>query len=130
MSVWQGRSRRKPSGGMYKKARKKRKYEMGREPIETHVCSEGMKLKIVRVRGGNRKVKVVRTAYANVIDPETNIAKKVKIITVKENQANIHYVRRNVITKGAIIETELGLAKVTSRPGQDGTVNAVLIKEN
>ncbi len=128
MSVWQGRSRRKPTGGLYKKARKKRKYEMGREPIETHV-SDNFKLKKVRTRGGNLKVKVVRTDFANVLDPETNTCKKVKILTVKENSANIHYIRRNIITKGAIIETELGLAKVTSRPGQDGTVNAVLIKE-
>ncbi|WP_423792521.1 30S ribosomal protein S8e [Methanocaldococcus indicus] len=128
MSVWQGKSRRKPTGGLYRLARKKRKYEMGREPIETHI-SEDRKIKKVRTRGGNLKVKVVRTNYANVMDPETNTCKKVKILTVKENKANIHYVRRNVITKGAIIETEIGLARVTSRPGQDGTVNAVLIKE-
>ncbi|WP_456471935.1 30S ribosomal protein S8e [Methanocaldococcus sp.] len=128
MSVWQRRSRRKPSGGLYKKDRKKRKFEMGRLPIETHVADEGMKLKKVRVRGGNLKVKVVKTAYANVLDPETNTCKKVRVLGVKENTANIHYVRRNIITKGAIIDTELGLAKVTSRPGQDGTVNAVLIK--
>ena len=127
MSVWQGRSRRKPTGGLYRPARKKRKYEMGREPIETHV-SDDFKIKKVRTRGGNLKVKVVRTGFANVLDPETGICKKVKIITVRENKANLHYVRRNVITKGAIIETELGLAKVTSRPGQDGTVDAVLIK--
>jgi small subunit ribosomal protein S8e len=36
----------------------------------------------------------------------------------------------NVITKGAIIETEDGLAKVTSKPSKDGVVNAVLIKSN
>ena len=129
MSVWQGRSRRKPTGGLYRPARKKRKYEMGREPIETHVAEDVIKVKKVRTRGGNLKVKVVRTGFANVLDPETNTCKKVKIIRVRENSANIHYVRRNVITKGAIIETELGLAKVTSRPGQDGTVNAILIKE-
>jgi small subunit ribosomal protein S8e len=44
-----------------------------------------------------------------------------------ENQANIHYVRRNIINKGAIIETNLGKARVTSRPGQTGTINAVLL---
>ncbi|XRP97694.1 30S ribosomal protein S8e [Methanocaldococcus sp. 16A] len=129
MSVWQGRSRRKPTGGLYRPARKKRKFEMGREPIETHVAEDVIKVKKVRTRGGNLKVKVVRTGFANVLDPETNTCKKVKIIRVRENTANIHYVRRNVITKGAIIETEIGLAKVTSRPGQDGTVNAILIKE-
>jgi small subunit ribosomal protein S8e len=63
------------------------------------------------------------------MDPENNVCKKVAISNVIGNDANKHYIRRNIITKGAIIETELGKAKVTSRPGQDGVVNAVLIKE-
>ncbi len=46
-----------------------------------------------------------------------------------ENAANRHYVRRDIITKGTIIQTKLGKARVTSRPAQDGTVNAVLISE-
>ena len=103
MSVWQGRSRRKSTGGLYRSARKKRKYEMGREPIETHVAEEAFRIKKVRTRGGNLKVKVVRTGFANVLDPETGICKKVKIITVRENKANLHYVRRNVITKGELL---------------------------
>ena len=64
---------------------------------------------------------------ANVIGADGK-GKVVKILSVKENSANIHFVRMNVITKGAIIETEAGLAKVTSRPGQDGIINAKLIK--
>jgi small subunit ribosomal protein S8e len=48
---------------------------------------------------------------------------------VKKNAANPNYVQRNIINKGAVIQTEMGLAKVTSRPGQDGIVNAVLVKE-
>ncbi|AEF96960.1 30S ribosomal protein S8e [Methanotorris igneus] len=128
MGVWQGKSRRKPTGGKYKMARKKRKYEMGREPTET-LLSEEIRMKIIRCRGGNRKVRLLRTNYANVLDPKTGVCKKVAIKTVVDNQANKHYIRRNIITKGAIIETELGLAKVTSRPGQDGVVNAVLIEQ-
>ena len=53
---------------------------------------------------------------------------KVKILTVKENSANPNFVQRNIINRGAMIQTEIGLAKVTSRPGQDGAVNAVLVK--
>ena len=37
-------------------------------------------------------------------------------------------VRRNILTKGAIIETDAGKAKITNRPGQEGTVNAVLVE--
>ena len=36
-------------------------------------------------------------------------------------------VRRNIITKGSIVETKLGKAKVTCRPGQEGSVNGVLL---
>jgi small subunit ribosomal protein S8e len=43
------------------------------------------------------------------------------------NPASMDYQRRKVITRGTIIKTEKGLAKVTSRPGQDGILNAVLI---
>ena len=52
----------------------------------------------------------------------------VKLLNVIENSANPNYVRRNIITKGAIVETELGHAKVTSRPGQDGVVNGVIVE--
>ncbi|MBP2146305.1 ribosomal protein S8E [Methanofollis sp. W23] len=47
---------------------------------------------------------------------------------MEENPADINYVRRNLLTKGAIIKTEIGRARVRSRPGQDGVVNAVLIE--
>ncbi|MEM5832609.1 MAG: 30S ribosomal protein S8e, partial [Candidatus Aenigmatarchaeota archaeon] len=40
------------------------------------------------------------------------------------------YERRKIITKGAIIKTEIGLAKVTSRPSQHGVVNAILIQKS
>ena len=49
------------------------------------------------------------------------------IVNVVENPANPHLVRRNIITKGCVVETKLGKAKVTSRPGQEGSVNGVLI---
>jgi small subunit ribosomal protein S8e len=48
---------------------------------------------------------------------------------VVKNPTNIDYDRRGVITKSAVIETSLGLARVTSRPGQQGIINAVLIGE-
>ncbi|ABR56914.1 30S ribosomal protein S8e [Methanococcus aeolicus] len=128
MGIWQGQSRRKATGGKYKIVVKKHKKEMGRESAETHLTDD-TKIKIVRVAGGNKKVKLLRTNYANVMDPKTNTCKKVSISNVVGNDANKHYIRRNIITKGAIIETEMGKAKVTSRPGQSGIVNAILINE-
>ena len=62
-----------------------------------------------------------------MLDPKKNTAKKVEILDVLDNTANRDFVRRKIITKGAVIETELGQARVTSRPGQHGVINAVLV---
>ena len=67
-------------------------------------------------------------SMANVFDPKKGKVTRTKILTVTENPANPNYVQRNIITKGAIIQTELGNARITSRMGQDGVVNAVLIE--
>ncbi len=122
---WQGRSNRKYTGGRYHRQRKKKAYEAGRPAAETVIGGE--KQKIIRTRGGNIKVRLLRCEYANVADPRSGTTKKARIISVKNNPANQFYTRRNIVTKGAVIETELGDAEVTSRPGQDGVVNARLI---
>ena len=107
-------------------SRKKRRFEVGTEAQPTYLGE--VRMVNVRTLGGGEKTKMFATNIANVIDPATNKGQKAKIITVKENPANPHYVQRNIINKGATIQTEIGLAKVTSRPGKDGCVNAVLIK--
>ena len=125
MAIVQARSKRKASGGRYKSTLSKRKHMIGRLAAMTKVGVA--KLKSVRTKGGGDKAKLLSIDVANVLDPKTKKASKAKITDVVENPANRYFVRRNVITKGTIIETEKGKAKVTSRPGQDGTVNAVLI---
>lgn len=125
MALWQGRSKRKSSGGRYRPLRKKRKREVARE--EQFAFLGEPRRKLYRTRGGNRKVRVLKGHFANVLDPRTSTTKKVRIVTVKENSSNPHYVTRNIMTRGAVVETEIGLAKITSRPGQDGVINAVLV---
>ncbi len=127
MALWQGKSRRKMSGGRRRYARKKRKFEIGTE--QQYATVGPAKHKLYRTRGGKTsKARVLGAEYANVVDPKTKKTKKVKIVTVKTNAANPHFVQRNIITKGATIQTEIGVARVTSRPGQDGVINAVLEK--
>lgn len=126
MSYYQGNDLRKPTGGMKGRARGKRKYELGRPPTETKLSDRDIRA-VIRVRGGGIKVRLKRAAYANVTDPKTGITRKVKILKVVSVPANRDYVRRSILVKGAIIETELGRAVITSRPGQHGVVNAVLI---
>lgn len=126
MAIWQGRSKRKPSGGKYKSFRKKRKREIGSDPVYTKLSEQETKRQ-KRVMSGDKITCLLTATHANV--SIKGQSKKVKILAIKENQANRHFVRMNVITKGAIIETEAGLAKVISRPTREGVVNAVLLKE-
>ena len=79
--------------------------------------------------GNNRKTIALTADIAYVVDPKTKKTTKTNIITVVENAANIHYVRRNIMNKGAIITTKIGKARITSRPGQSGTINAVLLEK-
>lgn len=108
-------------------ARGKRKFETGRESSDTTIAP--VRRKVVEVLGGNKKIKLLRADVATVSDPKTGKTQVAKIQTVTENKANLHYTRRHIITKGAKIRTELGEAVVTSRPGQDGVVNAVLLAQ-
>jgi len=81
-----------------------------------------------RTRGGRLSFGLRSADEANVYDASSGKTIKSKIVRVTANPANREYERRGVITRGATIETELGAAKVTSRPSDDGVVNAVLIK--
>lgn len=125
MSLWQGESARKSSGGRLILARKKRRFEVAPEDAETKLGAHTQKL--IRARGASQKVKLLATSTVNVTDPKTKKTSKATIKTVTENPANIHYVRRNILTKGAVVDTDKGKVKITSRPGQSGTLNGVLV---
>lgn len=126
MGIWQGRSRRKRTGGRYRPIRKKRRFEIARE-LQTATLGVGT-VKTYRVRGGNQKLRILTVASVNVFDPATRKMQPARIVTVRENPANPNYVQRNIITKGALLETELGLVRVTSRPGQDGILNGIRVE--
>jgi len=129
LSVWHGdMQKRKPSGGRKRAYRMKRKFERGSFPTETTLGKT--RKKISRQRGGNVKIRLLNVSHANVSNPSTGKTEKTEILRVIKNPANVDYNRRGVITKGTIIETSLGTARVTSRPGQDGLVNAVLQKQS
>ena len=123
MGIWQGRSRRKPTGGRLRPVRKKRRFEISRE-LQHATLGTGT-VKRYRVRGDNLKLRILTATTVNVYDPSTKTTKPAKVITVRENPANPNYVQRNIVTKGAILETDLGLVRVVSRPGQDGVLNGV-----
>lgn len=127
MVVNQKRSKRKVTGGRYIKAEAKRLSQKGSIPTLTKLAAT--KVKQVKSRGGSSKEKLIYADIANVFDKKTKTYKRVKILNIVDNPANRNFVRRNIITKGTVMETESGKAVVTSRPGQEGVVNAVLITE-
>jgi small subunit ribosomal protein S8e len=122
---FQGKSTRKYTGGRLIQARSKRKYELGGEQANTHL-GETIR-RTVKTLGGELKVRLLRAKTAIVTDPATKTSKTVKIETVTGNPANKNYIRRNIMTKGSIIKTEIGSARITNRPGQEGSINAILI---
>jgi len=63
-----------------------------------------------------------------VADRSTGKVEKANILNVVDNPCDPNYVRRNILTKGAIIETDKGQVRITSRPGKDGVVNGILIE--
>lgn len=121
------RKGRKISGGKYKRQRKKKLYEIGRQ-ARTVKLGETKKKKI-RIRGGDIKTVLLSSNIANLIDKKTRKSKKVKIKNVLETPANRFLARQNVLIKGAIIETDAGRAKITNRPSQEGCVQAELLHE-
>ena len=131
MAQTKKKSRRKPtgrkiSGGKYKRERKKRKHTLGHAP---RVVKLGQtKQKKLRVRGGNRKITLLKSDVINLIDVKSHKSSPAKILTVKETPSNRFLARQNILTKGAIIETDKGKARITNRPSQEGNVQGILIE--
>ena len=123
MTKWFLPSKRKITGGIRNRNTKKKKYMRGRDFLPAHVGEP--KKKTLRTRGGGSKTVALSANVANVM--VNGKGQKAKILSVVQNRADSQFVRRNIITKGAVIETDLGKARVTSRPGQTGVVNAVFV---
>jgi small subunit ribosomal protein S8e len=125
MAIWHTRSNRTNTGARLKRFRSKKKYEMGRTPTEPLMGET--KRKKIDSKGKSKKSPAFRIQYVNVTDKNKGVTFRAEIQDVEMNPANMDYQRRKVITRGTIIKTTKGRAKVTSRPGQDGILNALLI---
>lgn len=118
--------KKKLTGGKRRPNRSRRAFEADDYPFEPVVGETVRSPK--RTRGGTLSFGLREAAEANVYDSASSKTIKTKIVRVTANKANREYERRGVITRGATIETDLGSAKVTSKPSDDGVVNAVLLK--
>lgn len=111
--------------GKITRARKKRKEHAGREFSETQIGPK--KQKKVKVKGGGEKTKLIAANTVNVVLEGKNVS--CEITGLDDNPANRDYTRRKIVTKGAILSAKTAdgkeiKVKVTSRPGQDGIMNA------
>ena len=116
---------RKITGGRYHKQKKKKLYDQVRIPRVVKIGET--KKKTLKLRGGSKKIVLLATNIVNILSKDKKV-KKVKIKTVLETPSNRFLARQNILTKGSVIDTEAGKAKITNRPGQEGQVNAILIE--
>ena len=130
MARWHGISRRKSSGGRLKRPsryRGKRRTEIATE--KQHSLIGKPNRKVYRKRSGLQTVRILADEVINVNDPSTGETKRATLESVLENPADANYVRRNIMTKGAVVQTDLGSVRITSRPGSAGVLNGVLLDE-
>ena len=131
MVEWRQKSKRKKTGGINHSvdAKTKSLSDRGGNFTKTTVSEKDQRYKDT-TRGGNSKIKLKNAQFALV--SKGNSTRKLKVLDVLENSADKHFVRQKLITKGAIISVddngEQVKAKVTSRPGQSGLVNAIIVK--
>lgn len=115
---------KKITGGRYHAYRKRKKYAIAGIPRVVKLRER--KMKLLRGLGGNKKNVLLSGNVANIT--AKGKTKKVKILNVLETPSNKFLARQNILVKGAIIETEIGKARITNRPSQEGSINAVLIE--
>ncbi len=112
------------TGGRRRKFRDKKLAHIGGVFAATKVSDKELKSP-VRLRGGSHGVKLKKASSINVVMKDGKV-KKASIKRVVESH-NPEFVRMNIITKGAVVETEFGKVRITNRVGQDGVVNGVAV---
>jgi small subunit ribosomal protein S8e len=85
------------------------------------------KMQHIRARGSTIKLRLLNVEKVNVYDSKSKTYSIETIKTVVDSPADKNFIRRNIMTKGATVETSKGKARITNRPGQDGVINATLI---
>ena len=130
MAKWHGISRRQPTGGRLKRPnryRGKRRTEVASEEQLAFVGEKDAR-KNYRKRSGSQTVRALSVNKVN-INKKDGKTIRATVKNVAGNDADPNYVRRNIVTKGAILETDAGMVRVTSRPGMHGVVSGVPVDE-
>jgi len=97
--------KRRATGGKKKQWRKKRKYELGRQPAMTKLSSNKT-VRRVRVRGGNVKWRALRLDTGNYSWGSEAVTRKSRILDVVYNASNNELVRTQTLVKSAIVQVD------------------------
>lgn len=98
------RHKRSATGARRAYYRKKRQFELGRQPANTRIGAK--RIHDVRVRGGNIKPRALRLESGNFAWGSENITAKTRILGVVYNASNNELVRTNTLVKGAVIQID------------------------
>ena len=96
------RHKRRATGGRMPIHQKKRAFEKGRPAANTKLMSD-KRIRVVRVRGGNTKVRALRLNEGNFSLGSEHVAKKAKILDVVYNASNNELVRTKTLVKNCIV---------------------------
>jgi small subunit ribosomal protein S8e len=97
--------KRRATGGKKKAWRKKRKYELGRQPANTKLSSNKT-VRRVRVRGGNVKWRALRLDTGNFSWGSEAVTRKTRLLDVVYNSSNNELVRTQTLVKNAIVQVD------------------------
>ncbi|XP_042019062.1 40S ribosomal protein S8-like, partial [Salvia splendens] len=97
--------KRRATGGKKKAWRKKRKYELGRQPANTKLLSN-KSVRRVRVRGGNVKWRTLRLDTGNYSWGSEAVNRKTRILDMVYNASKNELVRTQTLVKGAIVQVD------------------------
>ncbi|XP_021739577.1 40S ribosomal protein S8-like [Chenopodium quinoa] len=97
--------KRRATGGKKKAWRKKRKYELGRQPANTKLSSNKT-VRRVRVRGGNVKWRALRLDTGNFSWGSEAVTRKTRLLDVVYNASNNELVRTQTLVKSAIVQVD------------------------
>ena len=117
---------RKITGGRYIKSMKKKKHSLPGQKKTVKLAADE-KRKNKRTRGGNRKNYLLKGKFVN-IQEKGKKSKKAQIKNVLETPSNKFLARQNILTKGTIVQTDLGKVKITNRFSQEAMINGILIE--
>ncbi|XWS09724.1 hypothetical protein CRYUN_Cryun39dG0013800 [Craigia yunnanensis] len=97
--------KRRATGGKKKAWRKKRKYELGRQPANTKLSSNKT-VRRIRVRGGNVKWRALRLDTGNYSWGSEAVTRKTRILDVVFNASNNELVRTQTLVKSAVVQVD------------------------